>query len=205
MAAVDPNAWGACPFCGAAVRPGAAACSICGDRSPIPASQIASVPRRVRHRLLLTQGFRALIVVGVVVGLAYLLITTVIAGPPVVADPLTTSGTYALGPGNSTYLAGAITGGDYIVGNWTTVAPVGTEITMAVYNSTEFPLFLSNEPATAAYFINDTSSARIIFSPLYTDTFTFVFTNPYPASSHLTVSVYIATEYESNVGDDGFG
>jgi hypothetical protein len=205
MATVNPNAWGACPFCGAAVRPGAAACSMCGDRSPIPASQLANVPRHVRRRLILTQGFRALIVIAACIALAYALITTVLAGPPVVADPLTTAGTYTLGPGNSTYLAGAITGGDYIVGNWTTVAPAGTLITMSVYNSTEFPLYLSNDAATPDYSINATASGRIIFSPLYTDTFTFVFTNPYPESSHLNVTVYITTEYESNVGDDGFG
>jgi len=32
-----------------------------------------------------------------------------------------------------------------------------------------------------------------------------VFENPYAPSTHLSVTVYITTEYESNVGDEGFG
>ncbi len=205
MAATGPEAWGACRFCGAAVRPDAAACGICGETSPIRAADLATAPPRVRRRLFLTHGLRTLIVVTAAVGLAYLLITTALAGPPVVTDPLTTSGTYTLGAGNSTVLQGNITGGDYVVGNFTTVRPAGTEISVAVYNSTEYARYFARDPATPAYTINDSAAGRIIFSPLYTDFFTFVFTNPYPVSSHLNVTVYITTEYESNVGDDGFG
>jgi len=205
MASTDPNAWGACRFCGGAVRPGAKACGICGAASPIPASELATAPPRVRRRLFLTHGLRTVIVIAAAVALSYALVSDALSGPPAVADPLTTAGAYTLGPGNFTALNGEITGGDYVVGNFTTVDPAGTEIAMAVYNSTEWPLFLSGGSAVASYAINPQPSGRIIFSPLYTDSFTFVFTNPYPASSHLSVRVYVTTQYESNVGDDGFG
>ena len=58
--------------------------------------------------------------------------------------------------------------------------------------------------AVAAYTINATPAAEIVYSAPYTDYFAFVFENPYPVASHLNVTVYVATEYESNVGDDGF-
>ncbi len=140
----------------------------------------------------------------VVVGLAYSLVSVVLQGPPVVADPLTTAAMYHIGAGNITILSGEITGGDYVLGNFTTQLPSGASIQLAVYNSTEGAAFFTGSPSTPAYTISPTSDGRIVFSAAYTDTFYFVFTNPYPVASHLTVEVWITTTYESNVGDDGF-
>ncbi|MGP8110175.1 MAG: hypothetical protein ACLQD9_05645 [Thermoplasmata archaeon] len=205
MGTIEPGSWANCRYCGAAVRPGAAKCGICGEGSPVPAAELANAPKAVRRRIRLTHGLRSMIVIAAAVGLAYLMISTALSGPPNVVDPLTTAGAYTIGAGNFTILSGNITGGDFVVGNYTTIAPMGTEITLTVYNSTEWGLFVNGSAATPAYSIAPTASGRLIFSPLYTDQFTFVFTNPYPTSSHLTVRVYVTTDYESNVGDDGFG
>ena len=63
----------------------------------------------------------------------------------------------------------------------------------------------SHAPATPAYSISPAPTGRIIYSALYTDEYYFVFENPYPVSSGLALTVYITTQYESNVGDEGFG
>jgi hypothetical protein len=205
MPATEPAVWGTCRFCGAAVRPGAANCTLCGEGSPIPAGALASAPAPVRRRVRLTHGLRTLIVVVAAVGLAYLMISTALSGPPNVVDPLTTSGVYTIGPGNYTLISGDVTGGDFVVGNFTTIDPAGTQIVVNIYNSTEWALYGTGAAALPAYNLSAEASGRIIFTPLYTDTFYFVFSNPYPPSSHLAVTVYVTTEYESNVGDDGFG
>jgi len=147
---------------------------------------------------------RALLVAGVAVGLAYTLISTALSGPPNVADPLTTSGTYTIGPGAYAVISGEVTGGDFVVGNYTTVAPAGASLAVAVYNATEWTRFANGAPATPAWSIPAQPAARIIFSAPYTDTFYFVFENPYPASSPWNITAYVVTQYESNVGDDGF-
>ncbi len=197
--------WGSCRFCGTAVAPGAAVCGICGADGPVRAGTFAQAPRSVRRRIVLTGTLRTLIVVGVAVALAYTLIANALSGPPTVADPLTTSGTYTVGPGQAEILQGAVTGGDYIVGNFTSVRPFGADIAFEVYNSTEWNRTLAGENASIAYTTGNESAARIVFSAEYTDNYTFVLVNPYPASSHLNITVYVATQYESNVGDDGFG
>ncbi len=196
--------WGACQFCGVAVPPGSTKCDLCGAAAPLTAQQLTSAPPKVRRRVRLTGALRALIVIVVVVGLAYSLVSVVLQGPPVVADPLTTAAMYHIGAGNITILSGEITGGDYVLGNFTTQLPSGASIQLAVYNSTEGAAFFTGSPSTPAYTIAPTSDGRIVFSAAYTDTFYFVFTNPYPVASHLTVEVWITTTYESNVGDDGF-
>ncbi|HTW76527.1 MAG TPA: hypothetical protein VMG14_02020 [Thermoplasmata archaeon] len=203
--AVDPATWGACRFCGVAVAPGAAKCGICGAEDPLPASALPTSDRRVRRRLRLTGALRTVIVVTVAVGLAYTLIAAVLQGPPIVADPLTTAGTYALGPGNFTVIAGNITGGDYVVGNWTSLNPPGMDIGIAVYNQSEYDWFQYGQGSPGSEWNNTPSaSGRIVFSAAYTDTYYFVITNVVPPSAHITVDVYVTTEYESNVGDDGF-
>ncbi|HTW55394.1 MAG TPA: zinc ribbon domain-containing protein [Thermoplasmata archaeon] len=204
-AASDPTAWGACRYCGVANPAGARACTICGAADPVGAAEMATVPRAVRRRIQFTGGLRALIVVAVVIGLAYTITAAVWSGPPVAPDPLTTSGTYALAPTQSVLIWGEVTGGDYVVGNYTTVQPAGTSVTLSVYNSTEWGRLQNGSVATSAYSIGPNDSARIVFTAAYTDNFYFVFTNPYPPASGLNLTVYIATEYESNVGDDGFG
>jgi hypothetical protein len=199
----DPT-WGACRFCSVAVPPGAAKCSICGAPDPIRASDMATVSKSQRRRLRATGAFRTLIVVAVSLGLAYTMISLVIGGPPVVADPLTTDGVYTMGPGNFTIISGEITGGDFVIGNFSTTSPVGLNIELAVYNSTQMPQFINGLGPVPQYTLGPSPSGRIVFSAPYTDTYSFVFMNPYPASSHLTYLAQISTTYESNVGDEGF-
>ncbi len=200
-----PGTWGTCRFCGVAVAPGASTCGICGAADPIAAGALPRESRRVRRRVRITGALRTVIVLAVVIGLSYALISAVVQGPPVVADPLTTAGTYVLGPGNYTVIAGNITGGDYIIGNWTSVSPPGILIGVAVYNSSQWGWFTSGAGSQGNQWNNTPGpSGRIIFSAPYTDMYYFVITNLLPSTSHLNVSVYVTTEYESNVGDDGF-
>ena len=201
----NPNAeWGACRYCSVAVPPGAEKCPICGAPDPIPASGMATITRRQRLRLRATGAFRSIIVITVAAGLAYLMISLVVTGPPVVADPLTTSGLYTLAPGNYTIISGEITGGDYVIGNFSTSDPVGLNLELAVYNSTQIPQFLNGLSPIPQYILGPTTDGRIVFSAPYTDDYSFVFTNPYPSSSHLGFVAQIDTTYESNVGDEGF-
>jgi hypothetical protein len=198
--------WGACRFCGVAVPPGASKCPICGEDAPLSAAEIPTAPKKLRRRLVMTGAFRTVIVVGVSLALAYSMIAAVLAGPPVAADPLTTSGMYVLGPGNTTVISGEITGGDFVLGNFTAVNPPGVNVTLAVYNSTQWTALVSGGlPGTPQWSPTPGPAVRIIYSAPVTDTFYFVFGNPYPVASHITIDVYIVTEYESNVGDDGFG
>ena len=140
------------------------------------------------------------------VGLAYAIVSAVVEGPPVlVGDPLTTQGAYTIGPGNLTSISGEITGGDYVIGNYSSIQPVGTNIGLSVYNSSGWATFQSGGAATPAWSPPPSPGGRIVYSAPVTDTYYFVFSNPYPVSSHLTVEVYVTTTYESNVGGDGFG
>ncbi len=197
----DAVTWGACRYCGTAVAPGATVCALCGEDRPVPASGLAKAPRSVRRRIALTNGLRALIVVGLAVALAYTLIDAVWTGPPVVADPLTTTGTYHLAPGTQPILDGAVTGGDYVVGNFTTIQPFDAAVTLSVYNWSQWYGLVTNGTGSPAWSTPSEGSGRIIFTALDTGTYVFVLTDPLP----LNMTVYVATEYESNVGDDGFG
>lgn len=200
----DPT-WGVCRFCGVAVMAGASRCGICGAADPLPAAEVARAPRPVRRWVRLTHGLRVMAVVVVVVGLAYALISAELSGPPKVPDPLTTSGVYTISAGRYYLLTGEVTGGDFVVGNYSTLVPGGSSLEVAVYNSTEGSVFVNGTPAVAAWSLPAEPGGRIIFSAPYTDTYYFVFENPYPSSSQLNVTAFIETEYESNVGDDGFG
>jgi hypothetical protein len=201
-AATGPD-WGMCQFCGVAVEPGAKRCAICGAPDPLSAAQLPTAPRPIRRRLQVTGLFRSVIVVAVVLGLTYSMVSLLLAGPPVVADPLTTSGSYLIGPGNFTVISGEITGGDFVVGNYTTVDPVGTNLVVSVYNSTQWVQFETGQDPVPQWTNTPGPTGQIVYSAPYTDNFFFVFTNPYPPASHLAVTAYIVTEYESNVGDDG--
>jgi len=200
-----PSEWGTCRFCGVAVPSGASQCGICGAANPLSAGQEASAPPKVRRWIRLTHAFRTLIVVTVVIGLTYAILSAVLSGPPTLStDPLTTAGTYTIGPQNYTFIAGEITGGDYVTGNFTTTHPVGVNIAVAVYNSSEWSQFYTGQSPTPLYTVPATYNAEIVFAPEVTDTYYFVFSNPYPLSSHLTVGVYITTLYNANVANDGF-
>ena len=199
-----PGTWGACQFCGGAVPPDAKVCPICGAGSPIRAEQLPHAPKRVRRRIQITGTLRTIIVIGAVIALAYAMIGAVLSGPPIVADPLTTSGAYVLGPGNYTVLSGNITGGDYIQGNYSAITPPGMDISVVVYNSTQWNWF-SNGTGNPGNQWNNTPtwSGPIVFAAEYTDMYYFVFTNPLPPSSHITIEIYVSTTYESDVVEDG--
>ncbi len=200
-----PGTWGACRFCGVAVAAGALRCEICGADRPVTASELPRASKSVRRRIQLTGILRSLIVIGVVVTITYAIVSAVIAGPPVLTgDPLTTSGTYLVNPGNYTVIWGEITGGDYVIGNFSSVTPAGTNIALLVYNTSEWMAFEHGAPAVAAWSLAATPDGRIVYSAPVTDNYYFVFTNPYPASSHLAIAVYITTQYESNVAGSGF-
>ena len=202
--AAAPGTWGSCSFCGGAVPPEARVCPICGAGAPVRAGQLSRAPKRVRRRVKVSGWLRSVIVVGAIVALAYAMIAAVLSGPPVVADPLTTSGMYSLGPGNYTVLAGNITGGDYIQGNYSAVTPPGMDISVTVFNQTEWNWF-SNGTGNPGNQWNNTPawSGPIVFAAEYTDTYYFVFSNPLPPSSGVTITIYVVTVYESDVAEDG--
>lgn len=203
---VPTGDWGICRFCGVAVAPGATSCGICGADHPLSATEAANPPRKVRRWLRLTRAFRILIIVVVIGGLAYAILSAELSGPPnLVGDPLTTAGTYSIGPGNFTVISGDITGGDYVTGNFTATDPAGVNIVLSVYNSTLWDEFYTGGTPTPLYTVGPTFNAELVYSPLVTDTYYFVFSNPYAPSTHLTVGVYITTLYNSNVANDGFG
>ena len=199
-----PGSWATCRFCGVAVPPGAKKCTECGAEGPLSPSELRNAPKSLRRRVRLTGFLRTVIVLGVIGGLGYATIAAVFQGPPNTAgDPLTTTGSYLVGPGNYTFLTGEITGGDYVVGNYSSFDPVGMEIDFVVYNSSEWATFTAGGIPTPTYSATTAYSGEIVYSAPVTDNYYFVFTNPYAASTHLAYRIYIATEYESNVGDDG--
>ena len=92
-------------------------------------------------------------------GLAYAVISAELSGPPnLVGDPLTTVGTYTLGPGNFTVIYGDITGGDFVTGNFTAVHPLGVNIGLAVYNSSEYVEFSDGGTPTPLYTVGPTTT-----------------------------------------------
>ena len=198
MTAAPAEAWGTCRLCGDAVPAGAAECPTCAQ------STTAALPTKMLRRrsgpwLKLVQSVRVLLVLGVVVGLSIVLLQAVWSGPPSYPDPLTTQGTHLVPAGNISYLSGSITGEDYITGNYTVLSPVGANVTFAVYNVTEFIAFYHHEVAQPQLLIHGHSSGRIVFAAPYTDTFFFVWENPFPASTGLNENVYVVTTYETNV------
>ena len=165
----------------------------------MPPAAIARLPRRERRWLRFVQVARVLLVVGVAVGITAEIGGAVINGQPTFPDPLTTQQTFVVAPATFTYLAGWITGEDYINGNFTVVYPVGVPIDFAVYNSTEFSAFTGHRAAATIAGSPGQSAARILFSAPYTDTFYLVFANPYPPTSGITVHVYVVTNYQTNI------
>jgi len=204
-ASLSGSVWGSCRYCGTAVAPGAEVCGLCGADRPVPAAALPTAPVAVRRRISFFNVLRTVVMVGVAIALAWVLIDAVLTGPPAVTDPLTTSGTYTIGPGSVPILSGNVTGGDYVVGNFTSVQPFEANVTISAYNLSAWTDRVENGTGTPVWSTPSEGSGRIVFTAAYTDTYTFVVTNPYPASSHISVQVYVATEYESNVGDDGFG
>jgi hypothetical protein len=186
------------------VPPEAKICPICGAGGPVRADQLKKAPKKVRRRIQLSGTLRSIIVIAAVIGLAYAMIAAVLSGPPVVADPLTTSGMYTLGPGNYTVLSGNITGGDYIQGNYSSVTPPGMDISVAVYNSSQWNWFTNGTGNPGTQWNNTPAwSGPIVFAAEYTDMYYFVFSNPLPLASGITIMIYVSTVYESDVAEDG--
>jgi hypothetical protein len=198
-APVDPRAWGSCLYCGDAVPPDSNACPICGAENPIRAGQAPKEPKRVRRRIWALGTLRSVLVFGAIALLVYAIIAAELSGPPVIADPLTHSGTYYISSENYTVLSGSVQGGDYILGNWSVMVPFAGEMSLVIYNSTEFTQFQAGDNAANQTWVAPTTNGQIDFSALYTNTFYFVFENPYPASSGLNEKVYISTAYTPDV------
>ena len=195
----NPSGWQTCQGCGRAVVASDAVCPSCGSPKRVDSGAIAQLPKGPRRRLRLALGLRVVIVVAVVVGLVAAIVPAVLSGPPAIPDPLTTQGTYTLPPGQFVYLSGAITGEDYIDGNYTILAPVGTQLVFQVYNSTGFLAFVDHQPATPQWNQTGPDAGALVFAAPYTDTFYLVFENPYTPTSGITETVYISTSYQSNV------
>lgn len=159
-------------------------------------STIFSPPPRLRRFLQVTQ---VLVVVAVVVGLGYVIVSALVQGPPGFPDPLTTRGVHVVGPGNFSYFSGSITGEDYVTGNYTVLNPPGAFVGFAVYNTTGMIAYVHHQPARPLWNQSGEASGRIVFAAPYTDVFYFVFVNPYPASTGITLNVYVTTTYQSNV------
>jgi hypothetical protein len=196
---VPEGNWATCSVCGGAVPPDTTMCPTCGQHKAIQESTIPHLAPRVRQRVRFLQVARVVLIVAVISGIGYDLGTSILAGPTTTPDPLTTQGTLNVSAGNYTYFAGAITGEDYIEGNFTVTYPVGVPIEFYVYNSTSFQQFVNGFPATPQFWSLNVTSSRIVFAAPYTDTFAFVFLNPYPPSSGINVKVYEDTTYQTNV------
>jgi hypothetical protein len=206
MAASEPGQiWGSCRYCGTAVAPGATVCGLCGADRPVPAAALPKAPVGVRRRISFFNWLRMIVMVGVSVALGWALISAVASGPPVVADPLDTSGSYVVPVGSTAIFDGNITGGDYIVGNFTSTQPLEANVTVSAYTYSGWLEQVQNGTGSPVWSTPSEGVGRIVFSPEVTNDYMFVLTNNYPASTHLVIHVYVTTQYESNVGDDGFG
>ena len=194
------NPWGTCPTCGDAVPANALRCPTCGKEQPLTRGERGEIAKRTRRRIVLHRWVRVLLVAVVVGGVAAAIVPSVLSGPTSYADPLTGTFGLTLRPSGFAYISGAITGEDYISGNFTVVAPPGALVTLTVLNASAFTAFEHGVPVRpTAPPTQNVSSARIVFDAPYTDTFFFVFSNPYPAPSGIQEEVYAATTYESNV------
>jgi hypothetical protein len=197
--AVAPAPYGTCRYCGDAVPPESLTCPICGSTDPIRARDEALLKGRGKSRFRVLQVGRSVVVVAVVVLLAVLMIQAAFTPPPVADNPLTQTNTYVVAPGGYISLGGYITGADYIQGNYTVMNPPGADLTLEIFNSTEFARFSSNQSSAPMQSQTPGFSERIVFSALYTDNYFFVFLNHYPANSGLDLTFYVTTTYESNV------
>lgn len=157
------------------------------------------LPRRTRFRFLALRNFRVLAIVVAIVAVGYVLVGAVLTGPPTYADPLTTRGAHVIPAGSVTYLSGNVTGEDYIVGNYSVVAPAGVSVGFRIFNTTEFVQYLHHQGDAAQWSITPQTSARIVWAAPYTDTFYLVWTSPFPVASGTNVTVFASTDYMSNI------
>jgi hypothetical protein len=191
--------WGTCPTCGDAMPPGVKACPTCGKEISAAPPKEGAPLKSFRRRLKMHRTLRIVLVSAVAVGLAGVMVLAIFQGPPVAADPLTGTWVFTIQPGSYQEFFGAITGGDYIAGNFTVMNPPGALVTFLVFNSTDFPVFNAGRPTGTAYANAPVSSGIVDFSPVVTDSYYFVWQNNYPLASHIVLKVYVSTEYMSNV------
>jgi hypothetical protein len=196
----DPHAseWGACALCGEAFPPNGKMCPTCGATEAVRPGATEALLPRTRRRYKLVRALRVFAVVVVILGLAWATLSGALTGPPTYADPLTTSGWQNVGPGNFSVLSGAISGEDYIQGNFTVENPPGAPLTLEVFNSTDYPYFTAHAPSIPLLVMNGSSEAFAFAAP-YTDTFYFVFVNSFGIWTGINLHVYVVTAYESNV------
>ncbi len=194
-----PTPWSTCATCGDATPPGASACPTCGQAVPPVAERAAPGPR-ARKRFRIHRALRITLIAGVAVGLIGVMGWAIYTGPPVAADPLTSSWSLPIGPGNFSYFSGEVNGGDYITGNFTVVSPPGALVDFEVFNGSSFAAFAHGtagaDPQDAPV---RATSGLVDFAAEYTTTYYFVWINPYAPASHIDIVVYANTQYMSSV------
>jgi hypothetical protein len=198
----EPGAWGTCATCGDATPPGATVCPTCGKADPNRTQGPPGGARQLRRRLALHKWLRILLVVGVAGGLTVVMVQAAFTGPPQVADPLTGTWSYSIGPGDYAVLSGQIVGEDYVIGNYTVVSPPGALAIFSVFNSSEFTVFAEHGAIAPQQPSLNASASRIVFNAGYSDTYYFVWQNPYAPSTGIHERLYASTEYQSNVAVD---
>lgn len=194
-----PAGWRTCVSCGDALLAGDARCPTCGSDRVVQEGEVGTLPRSARYRFKALRNLRVLAIVVAILALGYVLVDAVRNGPPTYADPLTTKGAYVIPAGNYTYLSGNVTGEDYIVGNYSVVAPTGAAVGFWIFNTTEFVQFLHHQGSASQWTIAPQTSARIVWAAPYTDLFYLVWANPFPVGSGTNVTVYATTNYMSNI------
>lgn len=199
MSPEPPAPWSTCSTCGDATPPGATQCPTCGKEVPLPAERAAPGPGR-RRRFRIHRALRITLVVCVAVGLIGVMGWAIYTGPPVAADPLTSAWTLPIGPGNFSFFSGAVTGGDYITGNFTVMSPPGALVVFEVFNTSAFLDFAHGAAGASPQDVpvNETSGL-IDFAAEYSSTYYFVWINPYAPSSSIGIDVYANTQYMSSV------
>ncbi|MHB8351458.1 MAG: hypothetical protein ACYDFT_02005 [Thermoplasmata archaeon] len=199
MAPEPPPPWSTCATCGDATPPGATQCPTCGKEVPSSTERAATGPKR-KLRFRIHRALRITLVVGVVVGLIGVMGWAIYTGPPIAADPLTHSWTLPIGPGNFSYFSGAVTGGDYITGNFTVMSPPGALVLLEVFNSSSFHDFIHGAAGASPQDAPQNETSGLIdFAAEYSNTYYFVWINAYAPSSHIGIDVYANTQYMSSV------
>ncbi len=187
-----------CPFCGEANPPGLKKCRICGQNGLLTTGAPVTLPKRQRRWYYLVRYGRIAVVAAVAIGLGVLMLQAALTPAPIAADPLTQSSTLTAPAGSYVELSGAITGGDYIQGNYTVTNVPGALLTLLIYNDSQWSQFLQGYTPASQEPMSPSASNAFVFSAPYTDTFHFVWVNHYPTVSGLNLQFYDKTEYEPN-------
>lgn len=188
-----------CPLCGDASPPGSVRCRTCGATTLLQPGQEKGLPPKQKRWYTWVRWGRILVIVAVVGLLGALMVQAAFTPAPIAADPLTQNSTNVVPPGGVWVLNGAITGSDYIQGNYTVTSPPGALLTLTVYNSTEYNDFVHGLTTGNQETLPASASSVFVFDAPYTDTFYFVWSNQYPPASGLNLTVFVHSDYEANV------